>query len=50
MRKYATKEFYEESDGIAAPTAIIWNDDRRWKIRTVLHTCAAFGHEYSARD
>ena len=46
MQKYATMEFNEDSDGIAAPTAIIWNDDRRWKIRTVLHTCAAFGHKF----
>ena len=46
MQKYAPKEFYEESDGIAAPTAIIWNYGRRWKIRKVLHTCTAFSHQF----
>ena len=46
MQKYATKEFYEESDGIAAPTAIIWNYGRRWKIRKILNTCTAFSHQF----
>ena len=46
MQKYATMEFNEDSDGIAAPTAIIWNYGRRWKIRKVLHTCTAFSHQF----
>ncbi len=46
MQKYATMEFNEGSDGIAAPTAIIWNGGWRRKIRKVLHTGTAFSHQF----
>ena len=46
QKYYVTVEYTEDADGIVIPTAILWNDGRRWEIRKVLHTCIASHHEF----
>ena len=46
QKYYVTVEYTEDADGIIIPTAILWNDGRRWEIRKVLHTCIASHNEF----
>jgi hypothetical protein len=46
QKYYVTVEYTEDADGIISPTAILWNDGRRWEIRKVLHTCIASHNEF----